>query len=147
MENIPEHPLMENILELYSEQPLMENILEHPLMENIPELYSEHPLMENIPELYSEQPLMENILELFTAQPLTVNILEPSKHQKSVMVNILKLFTLKEYEFTDQHSRIFLVTLPHKHMPRNCSLATANRSPLQPCSDKVEAVDKLASYL
>lgn len=90
---------------------------------------------------------MVNILELFSPQPLTVNILEPFYHEKSVKVNILKLFTQKECEFIDQHSRIFLVTFPNKHMPRNCSVVTANLIPLQLCSDKVEAVDEPASYL
>lgn len=88
---------------------------------------------------------MVNILELFSPQPLTVNFLELFKQEKSVKVSILKLVTQKECEFINQHSRIFLVTFPHKHMPSNSSLVTANLSPPQLCSDKVEA--ELASYL
>lgn len=66
-----------------------------------------------IPELYLQQPIMVINLELFSPQPLTVNILKPLKQEESVKVNILELFTQKECEFINQHSRIFLLTFHH----------------------------------
>jgi len=92
-----------------------------------------------------QQPLMGNNLEVFSSQPLTVNVLQPFTQERSACKGQHSRTLHTKTNFMIEHCRKFAQTVQsqtHAYQLYS-SLETANPSPLQLCSDKLQAVAEL----